>query len=319
MKAIRVHQTGGPEVMKLEEIPVPAPGPKQVLVKVHAAGINPVDTYIREGKFGPPTLPYTPGLDAAGVVETVGSDVTRVSVKDRVYTSGTITGAYAEFTLCEESQVHPLPVSVSFSQGAGVNIPYATAYRALFQRAKAQAGDFVLVHGASGGVGIAAVQIARAAGLAVIGTAGTKKGLHLVAQQGAHYVVDHSAPNSLDNIKAITSGRGVDVILEMLSNVNLNNDLSLVAKGGRIVVIGSRGTIEIDPRIAMMQEATILGMVLFNATEEELFRIHAALIAGLSNGTLRPVVGRELPLAEARQAHQAVMEPGAFGKIILKI
>ncbi len=318
MKAIRVHEFGGPEVMRLEEVSDPRPGPGQVLVKVHAAGVNPVDSYIRSGTYAvKPPLPYTPGMDAAGVVVEVGPDVKGLKAGDRVYTAGTLSGAYAELALCAASQVHPLPARVSFAQGAGVSIPYATAYRALFRRAQALPGETVLVHGASGGVGIGAVQMAHAAGLTVIGTAGTERGRALVADQGAHHVVDHSAPGYLEQVLKLTDGRGVDVVLEMLANVNLGKDLGLLARGGRVVVIGSRGTVEIDPRATMARDGSILGMALLNATERELTSIHAALVAGLGNGALRPVAGREMPLADAPRAHHAVMEPGAYGKIVL--
>jgi NADPH2:quinone reductase len=318
MKAIRVHETGAPEVLRLEEVTTPQPKEGQVLVRMRAIGVNPVETYIRSGKYANlPPLPYTPGSDAAGVVEAIGAGVVNVKTGDRVYTSGTLTGAYAELALCQESQLHPLPESVSFEQGAAVNIPYATAYRALFQRARSIAGETVLIHGASGGVGIAAIQLARAAGLTIIGTAGSEKGQGLVVEQGAHHVLDHRAPDYPGKIMALTNGRGVDLILEMLANVNLGKDLTLLARGGRVVVIGSRGAVEVNPRDAMSREAAILGLVLFNATAPELFSIHAALVSGLENGTLRPVVGQRIPLAEAPRAHQAVMEAGAYGKIVL--
>jgi NADPH:quinone reductase len=219
--------------------------------------------------------------------------------------------------LCDESQVHPLPENTSFAQGAGVYVPYATAYRALFQRARATPGEVVLVHGASGGVGVAALQLARAAGMTVIGTGGTEKGRRLVAEEGAHHVLDHRAPDYLEQAVALTGGRGVDVILEMLANVNLDRDLNILARGGRVVVIGNRGTVEINPRAAMSRDAAILGMSLLNAPQHELSGIHAALVAGLESGTLRPVVGQEMPLADAPRAHEAVLEPGAYGKIVL--
>jgi NADPH2:quinone reductase len=318
MKAIRVHEFGGPEVMRLEEVPDPEPGPGQVLVEVCAAGVNPVDTYIRSGAYAvKPALPYTPGQDAGGVVRAVGPDVTRGRPGDRVYTAGTLSGAYAELALCGEAQVHPLAEGVSFAQGAAVNIPYATAFRALFYRAHAEPGETVLVHGASGGVGVAAVQIARAYGLTVIGTGGTDRGRKLVREQGAHHVLDHRAPDYLQQLMDLTGGRGVDVILEMLANVNLGKDLTVLARGGRVVVIGSRGTVEINPRDAMSRDAAILGMVLMNGGEQQLARVHAGLVAGLANGSLRPVIGQELPLSEAPRAHEAVMESGAYGKIVL--
>lgn len=317
MKAIRVKEFGPPEVMQLEDVSDLRPGPGEVIVRVKAAGVNPVDAYIRSGTHArKPALPYTPGIDAAGVIESMSQNAD-LALGARVYVSGTMSGAYAEQALCQESDVHPLPQQLSFSQGAAINVPYATAYRALFQRAYAAAGEIVLVHGATGGVGIAAVQLARAAGMKVIGTGGTARGRELALQQGSNYVFDHGGPDYLDQILTLTGGRGVDVILEMLANVNLGKDLRVLAPGGRVVVIGSRGRVEIDPRDTMTMDATILGMLLFNTPKHEAISIHAALLAGLENGTLRPIIGKEIPLADAPLAHHAVMQPGAYGKIIL--
>jgi NADPH:quinone reductase len=318
MKAIRVHEFGGPEVLKLEEVSNPSAAPGQVVIGVKAAGVNPVDTYIRAGTYAfKPSLPYTPGMDAAGVVEAVGQGVTRVKEGDRAYIAGTLTGAYAAKTACAETQVHRLPAKISFAQGAGVNVPYATAYRALFQIGQACAGETIFVHGASGGVGIAAVQLGRAAGLSVIGTAGSAKGRELASREGAHHVLDHTAPGYLDQLRSLTGGRGADIILEMLANVNLGKDLPLLAARGRVVVVGSRGPVEINPRDLMGRDASIRAMSLLVAPADELAGIHAAIYAGLENGTLRPVVGQEIPLAEAARAHKTVMEAGAHGKIVL--
>jgi len=319
MKAISVEEFGGPEVMKIVELPRPQPGPGQVLVRMHVVGINPVETYIRAGTYPrKPALPFTPGNDGAGVIEEAGDDV-KLRPGDRVYTAGSISGTYAEYALCNAAQVHPLPTNVSFAQGAAIGTPYATAYRGLFHRADAKPGETVLVHGASGGVGIAAVQLARAGGLRVFGTAGTDRGRDLVREQGAHDVFDHGAPDYLARIMDATSGKGIDIILEMLANINLGKDLTILAPRGRVVVIGNRGRVEIDARDTMSRDADIRGMVLPNTPPAEMASIHAALVAGLENGTLRPVVGQELPLAEAPQAHRAVMEPGAFWKIVLTI
>ena len=318
MKAIRVHEFGGPEALRLEETADPQPGPGQVLVRVEAIGINPVDTYIRSGSYGKRPLPYTPGSDAAGTVEIVGEGVLAVKAGDRVYLAGTITGAYAEKALCTAAQVRPLPAQLSFAQGAAVHVPYYTAYFGLHNRARALPGEVLLVHGASGGVGLAAVQIARAAGLAVIGTAGSERGRRLVADQGAHHVLDHTQEGYLDEIKALTGGKGVHVILEMLANINLPKDLGALAQDGRVVIIGSRGPVEIDPRLTMVKNLSILGMSLSNATETETARLHAALGAGLANGILVPVVAQEFPLADAPRAHEAIMASGAHGKIVLR-
>jgi NADPH:quinone reductase len=318
MKAIRVSEYGGPSVLKLQEIPAPAVGPNQVLVRNHAVGVNPVDTYLRSNTDNRgPKLPYTPGSDTAGVVEAVGPGVTAVKVGDRVYVGGTSTGAYAELSVSEHTEVHPLPAAVSFAQGAAVNAPYATAYHALFHRAHGEAGETVLVHGASGGVGIGAVQLARARGLTVVGTAGTERGRRLVLEQGAHHVLDHTAPGYLDGLSRLTGGRGPDIILEMLANANLQKDLGVIALRGRIVVIGNRGNVEINARLAMNKDAAILGMALFHATPAQLVGIHGALVEGLTNGTLRPVVGHELPLAQAARAHEVVMGAGHVGKVVL--
>ncbi|MDB6059825.1 MAG: Zn-dependent oxidoreductase, NADPH:quinone reductase, partial [Verrucomicrobiales bacterium] len=309
MKAIRVHQFGGPEVMKLEEVPNMQPSDGEVLVRIRAVGVNPVDTYILAGSYDPkPTLPYTPGKDAAGEV---------VGTGERVYITGSVTGANADHALCKSFDVHPLPKRLSFEQGAAVGVPYATAYRALFQRARAIAGETILIHGGSGGVGTAAIQLARNAGMVVIATAGTDEGIELTKKLGAQHVLNHRKPDYLNEIAKITSGRGVDVILEMLSNVNLGKDLTVLAMSGRISVIGSRGPVEINPRDAMKRDADIRGVMLGNATAADRAEIFAALGAGFENGTLTPIVGKILPLAEAAKAHEEVMKPGAHGKIVL--
>jgi NADPH2:quinone reductase len=318
LKAIRVHKFGAPEVMKLEAVEDPKAGPGQIVVKVHAVGVNPVDTYIRSGTYAiKPDLPYIPGTDAAGVVDAVGEGISRLSEGDRVYVAGTLSGSYAEKTICEDSQVHTLPEGVTFAQGASIGVPYAAAYRALFNRARAEPGEVLLIHGASGGVGIAATQLALAAGMHVIGTSSTERGRELVEAQGADHVFDHNDHGHLSKIMELTKGRGVDVILEMLANVNMGRDLGILARNGRVVVVGSRGPVEIDPREIMKRDAAIFGMVLMNADTHEINSIHAALAAGLKYGTLCPVIGREIPLSEAALAHREIMEPGTYGKIIL--
>jgi NADPH:quinone reductase len=318
MKAILVREFGGPEVLKLEEVSTPRPAAGQVLVRIHGAGVNPYDTYMRAGTYAvKPPLPYTPGSDAAGVIEAAGDGVKKVKKGDRVYTAKTLTGAYAEYALALEEQVHALPEKISYGQGAGVWVPYGTAYHALHHSARAKASETVLVHGASGGVGSAAVQMAQAMGLTVFGTAGTQKGVDLVKREGAHQVFDHSKAGYQEEILKMTGGRGVDVILEMLANVNLSADLKLLATNGRVIVIGNRGEITINPRDLMLRRASAHGFTLWAITPAEETEIHAGLIAGLENGTLHPVVGKELPLAEAARAHKEILEPGAAGKIVL--
>lgn len=316
MKAVVVKEFGAPEVMKLEEVSDLQPEANQILVRVHAAGVNPVDTYIRQGIYAQkPALPYTPGKDAAGTVEKVGANVSKFKTGDRVLTTGSLTGTYAEYCLCAENQLIKLPENISFEQGAGVFVPYATAYRALFQKAEARQGETVLIHGASGGVGTAAIQWAKNAGLKIAGTASSEDGKKLVKQQGADYVFDHSKENYLDEIKEATGG--VDIILEMLANENLNKDFEILKMFGRICVIGNRGTIEFNPRLTMGKDATVRGMSLFNAPEEAMLEIYEAIYKGLSEDFLNPVVGKAFPLEQAVKAHHEVIEEKAYGKIVL--
>ena len=318
MKAIRVHQFGDPEVLKLEEVPTPKPAAGQVLVRIHAAGVNPYETYMRAGTYAlKPPLPYTPGSDGAGVVEAVGEGVQKVRPNDRVYTGRTVSGSYAEYALALEEQVHPLPAKVDFKQGAGIWVPYGTAFHALYHSARAHASETVLVHGASGGVGIAALQIGRAMGLRVLGTAGTPRGVEIAKREGAHQVFEHRKSGYQEEILQSTDNRGVDIILEMLANVNLSHDTKLLTNNGRVIVIGSRGEVTINPRELMARRASIRALTLLAITPAEEADIHAGLFAGLENGTLRPVVGKELPLAEASRAHKDIFEPGSAGKIVL--
>jgi NADPH2:quinone reductase len=322
MKAIRVQQFGDPSVMKLEEISDSTAGAGQVLVKVKAAGVNPVDTYIRSGVYAIlPSPPFTPGIDGAGIVDAVGSDVREFKKGDRVYFGGTVegrgVGAYAEAALCLPEQVHHLPKAISFEQGAGLNVPYVTAWRALFEKGRAQANETVLIHGASGAVGTAAVQMARAAGLRVFGTAGSERGRKLAEEQGAHEVFDHTATDYHKQIIANAGGKGVDLVIEMLANVNLVRDLEMIAARGRVVIVGNRGSIELNPRAIMSKEAVVTGLTNWNAAPKEIAVAHAAIIAGMERCGYKPEVGKEMPLADAPRAHEAVLKPGAYGKIVL--
>jgi len=318
VKAIVVREYGDPGVLKIEELPKPTPGPGQVLVRIVGAGVNPADTYARSGNYAnKPPLPYTPGMDGAGVIDSVGPGATHIKLGDRVYLAGSVSGTYADYALAMEAQAHPFPDRISFSQGAAVYVAYATAYRALTHFARARAGETILVHGASGGVGIAALQFASAAGLKVIGTVGSAEGRELAAREGAQKVLDHREKGYREEVSSFSGGKGVDIILEMLANVNLGADLTMLAPRGRVVIIGSRGEATINPRDLMSRDAAIFGMLLWNISEDDAASTHAAIGAGLRNGVLRPVVGAELPLAEAPQAHRRVMEPGAHGKIVL--
>jgi NADPH2:quinone reductase len=323
MHGIQASEFGGPEVLRYRELPVPEPGAGQVRVRLHAVGVNPADTYIRTGTYAffKPELPYTPGFDGAGVVDEVGAGVEGVGPGDRVFLGALGTpgwsGAYAELAVVDAAGVHPLPSTLSYGQGAAVGVPCVTAWRALFQKAGLQRGETVLIHGASGGVGVPATQLASDAGAVVIGTAGSAAGAEVVRRAGASHVLDHSTPGYLDELSGITGGRGVSVVVEMLADVNLEQDLSVLAVGGRVVVVGSRGRLELTPRLTMIKEATVMGTALWNASEAETASALAAVAAKLRSGALRPVVGEELPLREAATAHRRILEPGARGKLIL--
>lgn len=325
MKSIQVSQFGGPEVLKCTEIGEPIPAANEVRVRLYAAGVNPNEAYIRTGtySFYIPELPYTPGFDGSGVIDAVGEGVKHLQVGDRVFVAALLakrnTGTYAQKVVCDADAVHRLPESISYKQGASLGIPALTAYRALFQRAKIKPGETVLVHGASGGVGILAVQMAKGIGATVIGTASTEEGKSLVKASGATHVLDHITEDSIPDILSLTNDKGPDVIVEFLANANLETDLKIIAPYGRIVVVGNRGSLEINPRLAMMKEADILGMALWNAQPHEYKESLHAVGAFLESGILHPEIGVELALEVADKAHDQIINKSAQGKIILSI
>jgi NADPH2:quinone reductase len=347
MRAVRVHEVGGPEVLTIEEVPVPEPSATQICIRVLAIGINPVETYIRSGKAGraPPSLPYTPGQDCAGTIEKIGSEVTSWKVGDRVFSTHCITGSYAQFTLCEQSSLQHLPDPITFDQGyvcyleiidhycskqlrpnqywllrAAIHVPYHTAYHALFHIAKSKDSDVIFIHGCSGATGMACLQLAKSRGHKVIGSAGTLEGLRLVAEQGADFTVNHREEGYMDRVMEYTNLKGVDVIVEMLANVNLGFDLTILAKGGRVAVIGSRGMAQIDARDLMSRRASVHGVFMAHATPEEVIEIDAAIQVGLTEGYLKPIVYLALPFDQIADSHAQVINPssGAQGKIVVR-
>ena len=317
MLAIRVHEFGGPEVLRLETVTDPVAGKGQVVVRIRAIGVNPVDTYIRSGAYGTRPIPFTPGYDGAGEVESVGPGVSGVRVGDRVVVYRPAAGTYAEKTLCEQREILALPDSFTFEQGASLGVSYFTAYTALFQRGRAKKGETVLVHGATGGVGTACVQLAHAAGLRVFGTGSTEAGRALARQSGAQAMFDHSRPGYTEEIRGALGGIGPELIIEMLANVNLERDLELVGARGRIVIVGSRGKIEITPRLTMRGNLDVLGMSLNNSTAEELLEAWRGIHAGIGSGHVKPVVGEIMRLDQAAAAHERILAPGAIGKLVL--
>eukprot|EP00927_Polykrikos_kofoidii_P033962 TRINITY_DN2879_c0_g2_i1.p1 TRINITY_DN2879_c0_g2~~TRINITY_DN2879_c0_g2_i1.p1 ORF type:complete len:377 (+),score=68.21 TRINITY_DN2879_c0_g2_i1:113-1132(+) len=328
ISSIVAEKFGGPEVMQLGSKVLPAVAAGQVRVKIGAAGVNPSDTYMRLGPHGPwaatphllPSPPFTPGKDGAGVVEEVGDGVVGISVGQRVYLTGAITGTYAAEAVCAAATVYPLPDGISFPQGACVGVPCATAYHALRFRARAEAGQKIFIHGASGAVGLAAVQLAKDMGCFVVGTAGTPVGLEAVQKAGVDAAINHREEGYLEKAKA-AAPEGFDVILEMAGHANLLADFALAGKRSCVCIIGSKAEpVGINPRLTMPKEIDIRGVFLSSQTAEEKVATHVALQDAMSRGALVPVVGMELPLEGAPKAHVEVMQPsggGALGNIVL--
>ncbi|NXA50493.1 QOR oxidoreductase, partial [Nothocercus julius] len=285
----------------------------QVLIKVHACGVNPVETYIRSGTYArKPALPYTPGSDVAGVIESVGEHVTVFKKGDRVFTIGTLSGGYADYTVAAVNSVFPLSHKLDFKQGAAIGIPYFTAYRALFQKGHAKAGESVLIHGASGGVSISRI-------CKLYYEIYIMKYKICIRYMQRHPNINWNDFNTiLYLIQEYTGTKGIDIIIEMLSNVNLATDLHLLAYGGRVMVVGCRGPIEINPRDTMSKESSIIGVSLSLATEEERNECAAAVLDGIEAGWLKPGIGSEYPLENIAKAHEDIIHSsGARGKMVL--
>ena len=322
MRAIVVTKFGDPDVLiEKHDVPCPIPEPNEALVKVGAVGVNPVETYIRSGKYGRlPELPYTPGNDMCGTVVSVGSNVRHLKEGDRVASFGNCrSGAYAEYCAVDEDCLVHLPNNFDVKKGAALGVPFFTAYKALFLKGNAKPTDTVLIHGGSGGVGIACCQFALSQGMNVIATAGTKEGIDFLESLGVSHVFNHKESEYIEKIKEKTKGQGVDIIVEMLSNVNLNNDLTLLAQGGKVLVVGCRGTVEINPRLMMTKESSVQGVGLFLTSKKEFVLMRKAIEAGIRNGWINPWVGSIYPLDQASKAHQDIIDNGAKGKMVLTL
>ncbi|MBF4479701.1 NADPH:quinone reductase [Rhodococcus rhodochrous] len=296
-------------------------GPGQVRVELWAVGVNPADTYVRAGGYEFLKLdpPFGLGFDASGVILETGPEVTEFREGDRVWVSLLLTrsiGTYAEELVCNVAAVRPLPSQLSFRQGSALGLPYVTAYRALFQRGGAVAGETVLVHGASGGVGIAAVQLAVATGLNVIGTASTQRGRDIILDCGAGHVLDHDSDDYMTRLRDI-SPRGVDLIIEMRADRNLAADVSVLAPRGRVVIVGSRGEIPFQPRGLMVAEADVRGMAIWNMTGAELTEATDFIVEKSFSGEIVPRTGAEFPLTDVAEAHRSISAGTAGGRVVL--
>lgn len=319
MKAIQMTEFGDSDVLTLVNTPELTLTEDDVLISLYSAGVNPAESYIRQGGyvFYHPVFPYTPGFDGAGIIEKIGSSVTHLKVGDRVFISSCLdqsaTGTYAEQMVCSSKSVRQLPDTLSFNQGAALGIPASAAYRGLFQRGKLQKNEIILIHGATGGVGSLAVQMAKSCGAFVIGTAGSLAGIEKVKKLGADMALNHHDTHYLDNIPP------VDLVLEMLANVNLTKDLNIIKRYGRIVIIGSRGPLDINPRLAMEKEADILGMAVWNSSFKENKDSLDAIEKMIYNNQLIPDIAFSYPLEKASQAQDDTINTSVTGKIILEI
>jgi len=254
-------------------------------------------------------------------VHQLGEGVSSLKVGDRVFVAGTSTnsGSYAQFVVSDATYVFPLHERLSFAQGASLGVPFFTAYKALILRARTRPGEVVLVHGASGAVGTAAVQIARALGATVVGTAGTKEGMDVVLKCGAHHVFNHNHKNYEKKMVELL-GTGFDVIVEHLANINLGHDLQMLKSGARVMVVGCRGTVNINPRHLMPIEASISGVALGASTKADWVEMGAAIVAGMEAGWVSPVINQEYSMDEVQQIHHDIMHSkGAKGKLVLKV
>jgi NADPH2:quinone reductase len=317
-RAFVAHEHGDLSKLKVEDVPIPQPKENEVLIRIHAAGVNYVDKYIIEGSFGDDfgKLPLTGGLDGAGEVEAAGSKATRFKKGDRVFIHSHVrTGTFAQYGVFPEGSIFPLPSNISFEQGAAIGVSYFTAYRALFQVKKQKEPKIVLVHGASGGVGSAAVQLAKQAGLTVYGTAGSDAGQKVVKQAGADFVLNH---NEKDYAKKIPAG-GIDLIIELHAEKNLPKDLELIGTKGTIIIVGSGGEVSIDPGQLVGTEASIAGIFTIKMDEKETAEAGAAIVKGLENGSLIPVIDAKFPLDKVGDAFaELTKDSGRKGKLVIE-
>ncbi|MGZ0745824.1 NADPH:quinone reductase [Haloparvum sp. AD34] len=323
MRAVQYHEHGDESVLTLEDVEQPTPAPDQALVRIEAASVNPIDTYIREGNVSPPSgLPHVGGSDLAGVVEAVGDEVTRFEPGDRVFATGLglfSPGTYAEYTVAPESQLASLPEGVEFRDAAAGAMAFATAWRALVTRGDLELGDVALVHGASGGVGHAAVQVAKAAGAFVVGTAREGEAADLAREYGADAVVDYRSDDLADDLEAATNGRGVDVVFEPHADLHLAANLDVLARGGRIVVIGEENPIEIDAGVSMTakQADADLRFMSLMASPDDQVPILERVGERLADGRFTIEIDEVFGLDELPAAHRELMSSGTLGKIVI--
>ena len=320
MKAIRVQQTGGPEVMELTDVPVPQPKPAEALVKVAVAGVNAIDGYFRDGRFRTP-LPFIPGQEGAGVVTAVGAQVKTVKAGDRVAWSG-VLGSYAEFAVSPEEHLVPVPETLADQQAAAAMVHGLTAHYLVNDAHKLKAGETALVHAAAGGVGLLLVQMARVIGARVIGTASSEEKARLAREAGADEVIVFTKHDFEAEVKRLTDGKGVEVVYDGVGKATFEKNLNVMRLRGMLVLYGmsSGPVLPVDP--AKLSEKGSLYMARttlahFTATRDELLARTRALFGMIAEGKLKLRIAKTYPLADAPQAHRDMEARKVAGKLLL--
>jgi NADPH2:quinone reductase len=322
MKAIRFHETGGPEVLRFEDAPEPTPSPREVLIRVRAAGVNFADTMTTEGRYYlRPKFPQVPGLEVAGDVEQVGAEAGDLKVGDRVMAVLPQGGGYAERCVAGADYVTPIPQGLDYLEAAALPVQAVTADQVLHVAGKVQPGEWVVVHSAAGGTGSFLVQLAKLAGARVIATAGSKQRLALASDLGADAVVDYSDPAWPDEVRSITGDRGADVIVESVGGDVFEASLRCLAPFGRLVEIGQSGgpPPALNPLRLMRQNQAVVGYYLMTAMErpELMAATRDRLADALAAGRLRIVIGETAPLADAASVHRKMLARETHGKVVL--
>ncbi len=321
MKAIRVHECGGPEQLRYEDVPTPSPGPGEALVKVAAAGVNFIDVQHREGRYKPPGFPFTPGSEAAGTVEAVGPDVRDVAVGDRV-AYAMVVGAYAEYAVVPAQRLVAVPSGVSLEAAAAVMLQGLTAHYLTHSTFPIKPGDSALVHAAAGGVGQLIVQVACLRGATVYGTVGGEAKAALAREAGAAHVIDYTREDFEAEIKRFTGGRGVNVVYDSVGKNTFDKSLNCLRPRGYLALFGfSSGPVApFDPAILGAKGSLFLtrpGLNQYVATREELLERARALFEWLGTGALKLRIDRVLPLRDAAVAHRELEARRTAGKVLL--
>jgi NADPH2:quinone reductase len=323
MKAIRIHETGGPEVMHLEEIETPTPKDGEMLIKVAAASINYADLAQRAGAYLTRTrTPMTLGVEVAGTVAALGPGVSSPAEGTRVV--ATCQGGYAEYAIAQANMVIPIPPGIDFAHAAALPVQGITAYQLLRESAHIQPGESVLVHAAAGGVGTLAVQLAKLMGAGpVIGTASNAGKLDLIRRLGADVAINYTEHNWVEQVKNATDGKGVDIILEMVGGQIAEQNLQCLAPFGRMVVYGAASgqIVQFSGIQLMYKNQAIIGYWLASQLRrpDRIAQAVMELMQYVANGKLEIVVGQTFPLAEAAEAHQAIAERKTKGKVVLLV